>query len=87
MRMICCRLPVATPQLPVFQLALKADQYNLPPIDPAWEKETGYEGRYNLDSDLPAFLVKRDLSRKENGPSELRRAQPILATPAMVQAR
>nr|XP_024376822.1 uncharacterized protein LOC112282906 isoform X1 [Physcomitrium patens]XP_024376823.1 uncharacterized protein LOC112282906 isoform X1 [Physcomitrium patens]XP_024376824.1 uncharacterized protein LOC112282906 isoform X1 [Physcomitrium patens] len=80
-------LPVATPQLPVFQLALKADQYNLPPIDPAWEKETGYEGRYNLDSDLPAFLVKRDLSRKENGPSELRRAQPILATPAMVQAR
>jgi hypothetical protein len=90
--MVGCRLPVTTPELPVFPLALTAEEYDLPPVDPAWEKESGYEGRPNLSSDLPAFLAKRDLNPKQNGvKSDLRRARPmaptVLAIPQMVQAR
>lgn len=73
MRMICCRLFVVIFQLLVFQLVLKVDQYNLFFIDLVWEKEIGYEGRYNFDLDLLVFFVKRDLSCKENGLLELRR--------------
>jgi hypothetical protein len=86
------KLPATTPQLPVFPLALTAEEYDLPPVDPAWEKESGYEGKHTLTSDLPAFLAKRDLNPKQNGiKADLRRAQPLspplLPTPQMVQAR
>lgn len=89
--MIGCRLPVTTPELPVFPLALTAEEYDLPPVDPAWEKESGYEGRHTLTSVLPAFLAKRELNPKQNGiNTDLRRAtamSPVLGTPQMVQAR
>ncbi|KAG0595320.1 hypothetical protein M758_UG158500 [Ceratodon purpureus] len=82
------KLPITIPELLVFPLALTAEEYDLPPVDPAWEKESGYEGRHTLTSNLPAFLAKRDLYPKQNGvKSDLRRARPMSPTPQMVQAR
>ena len=38
--MICengeCRIMETAPQLPDFALALKPDEYQLPPVDPSW---------------------------------------------------
>jgi hypothetical protein len=81
------KLPATTPELPVFPLALNADEYNLPPVDPAWEKEPTYKSSQQQNtSNIPSFLPKRDF--KPNGmKSDLRRAQPLLTTAPMVQAR
>ncbi|KAG0616021.1 hypothetical protein M758_5G084300 [Ceratodon purpureus] len=86
------KLPRTLPKLPDFPLALTADPYDLPPVDPAWEKESGYEGIPSLTPDVPSFLAKRDLNPKNSGiKSDLRRARPmsppLIVTPDMVQAR
>lgn len=81
------KFPATTPLLPVFSLALRADEFNLPPVDPAWEKVTGYEVRQTQFSDRPAFLAKKDLNPKQNGLSDLRRSQPMMDAPATVQSR
>lgn len=36
---LACRFPQMAPPLPDFALALKPDEYRLPPPDPSWDEE------------------------------------------------
>nr|XP_024397908.1 uncharacterized protein LOC112293079 isoform X2 [Physcomitrium patens]PNR37744.1 hypothetical protein PHYPA_020853 [Physcomitrium patens] len=85
------KLPIVVPKLPEFPLALIAEPYHLPPVDPAWEKESGYEGIPTLTPDIASFLAKKDPNPKPAAMSDLRRAwpmsPPLLVTPEMVRAR
>ncbi|XP_024368621.1 uncharacterized protein [Physcomitrium patens] len=85
------KFPASTPKLPEFPIALEADPFNLPPVDPAWKRERGFEGRTSQNRDLPSFLAtKKSLSKTQLPVSDLRRAGPMdpaLVVSEMVQAR
>lgn len=85
------RSPATTPKLPVFPIALQAGPYHLPPVDPAWKKEHGFEARPSLTPDVPSFLAKKNQSPTRSPFSDLRRAgataPPLILSDMVVEAR
>ncbi|KAH8970567.1 hypothetical protein BDL97_02G094700 [Sphagnum fallax] len=86
--------PEATPKLPDFPIALTAELYVLPPVDPAWESKCGYEARTSsLTVDVPSLLAKTNQDQKLLTSVDLHRQQPVspsqplsLVAPEPVQA-
>ncbi|KAG0569957.1 hypothetical protein KC19_6G128300 [Ceratodon purpureus] len=68
------KFPASTPKLPEFPIALEADPYRLPPVDPAWKKEHGFEARPSITPDVPIFLAKKNHSPTRSPFSDMRRA-------------
>jgi hypothetical protein len=85
------KMPGTTPKLPEFPIALEADPFHLPAIDPAWKKERGYEAKPSLTADIPSFLARKNSAQARQPASDLRRAGPItpplVVSDMMVQAR
>lgn len=88
------RAPETTPKLPDFPIALTAELYVLPPVDPAWESKCGYEARTSsLTVDVPSLLAKTNQDQKLLTSVDLHRQQPVspsqplsLVAPEPVQA-
>jgi hypothetical protein len=80
------RTPIATPQLPDFPLALKAEAFILPPIDRAWEAVSCYQPNRALVEKGPAFRMKK-LQDVQSLPGFNLRRQPTLTIPKYVRAR
>ncbi|KAG0587015.1 hypothetical protein KC19_2G134600 [Ceratodon purpureus] len=84
------KMPGTTPKLPEFPIALEADPFHLPPVDPAWKKERGFESKPSLTADIPSFLARKNSAQTRPPVSDLRRAgamAPPLIVSDMVQAR
>jgi hypothetical protein len=79
------KTPVATPQLPDFLLALKAEAFILPPVDRAWEAVSSYQPPQSPITKGSTFLTKKQEVKPLPG-FDLRR-QPALSIPEYVQAR
>ncbi len=78
------RSPETTPKLPDFPIALTAELYVLPPIDPAWESERGYEARTSsLTVDVPSLLAKTNQDQKLLTSVDLHRQQPVSPPPPL----
>ncbi|XP_024395438.1 uncharacterized protein [Physcomitrium patens] len=54
------KMPRKTPKLPEFPVALSADPFHLPPFDPAWKMESGFEVRASLTAVLPVYYTLKD---------------------------
>jgi hypothetical protein len=52
-----CRVTETPPKLPDFSVALKPDEYNLPPIDLSWNEE----------ADTEPFPISRSEENKRDG--------------------
>jgi len=70
--------------LPDFPIALTAELYVLPPVDPAWESERGYEARASsLTVDVPSLLAKPNQDQKLLTSVNLHRQQPVSLPPSL----
>ncbi|CAK9215775.1 unnamed protein product [Sphagnum troendelagicum] len=76
--------PETTPKLPDFPIALTAELYVLPPVDPAWESKCGYEARTSsLTVDVPSLLAKANQDQKLLTSVDLHRQQPVSPPPPL----
>ncbi len=80
------RTPIATPQLPDFPLALKAEAFILPPVDRTWEAVSCYQPNRALVEKGPASRMKFFQDVQLLHGFDLRR-QPTLPIPEYVHAR
>jgi hypothetical protein len=80
------KTPIATPQLPDFPLALKAEAFILPPIDRAWEAVSCYQPNCAPVEKGPTSHMKK-LQDVQLLPGFNLRRQPTLNVPKYVHAR
>ncbi len=80
------RTPIATPQLPDFPLALKAEAFILPPVDRAWEAVSCYQPNHAPIEKGPASRMKKLQDVQLLHGFDLRR-QPTLHVPEYIHAR
>lgn len=80
------RTPIATPQLPDFPLALKAEAFILPPVDRAWEAVSCYQPNHAPIEKGPALHMKKLQDVQLLHGFDLQR-QPTLHVPEYVHAR
>lgn len=80
------KTPIATPQLPDFPLALKAEAFILPPVDRAWEAISCYQPNHAPVEKGPTSRMKK-LQDVQSLPGFDLRRQPTLTIPKYVHAR
>ncbi|CAK9862384.1 unnamed protein product [Sphagnum jensenii] len=80
------KTPIATPQLPDFPLALKAEAFILPHVDRAWEAVSCYQPNHAPIEKGPTSHMKK-LQDVQSLPGFDLRRQPTLTIPKYVRAR